>query len=271
MMKFFVFCHYFSKLRSVQISDLVENINFMNMIYNCINLHLCKSEALITLSLNVYIFFHDQIINICIEDNIFIKKFCDTRGISRICSLPNIASSSEISKHILLKLLNCRVLFRTVCTLYNNKIAEKDIDTSILIMRYVLKNIQTSQDYHGVAFIINSFQYKNFYEIFLKEGGIKQFYSTLRETKWFCSLKSSETSSKDQIKEIYDANKIFLKYSIRLLLIHIIRQIYIYLLKDISHSLPPFDVINFSYKYVDKIIKLIQKKGIIRYEIEFYE
>ncbi|KAF0986216.1 hypothetical protein HZS_7014 [Henneguya salminicola] len=208
------------------------------------------------------------------------NKFIETKGILRICSIPHIASSSDISIHIIFKLLKHSSFMGNVLNFYYIQMAVNDIDTSSLIMRYVFNHYPTSQDYHGVACIIYSFQYKNFYEIFLKEGGIIKIYSTLRETKGFRSLKSPETNTKDQIKEIYHANKILVKYSIRLLLIHIIKQIHIYILKNISHSLPPINVYNifiytkvidFNYKHVDQIIKLIQKNGIIRYKIEFYE
>ncbi|KAF0986965.1 hypothetical protein HZS_6243, partial [Henneguya salminicola] len=210
----------------IKISDLVENDNFMKLIYNCINVKLCKSDALIGLSL--------KIINNCIDDVKFQEKFIETKGISRICSVPHILSSAVISTHILFKISKYNYRMK--------KLIEKNIDIAIMIMRYAIRSYPTSQDYHGIAFIINSFQYKKFFDIFLNEGGIKEIYYRFRETKWFCTLKNPRTASIYELNPVYDFYNIFVKYSMRLLLIYLIKQICSHLLKNISHSLPPFDV-----------------------------
>ncbi|KAF0987919.1 hypothetical protein HZS_6648 [Henneguya salminicola] len=204
----------------------------MKLIYNCINVKLCKSEALLGLSL--------KIINNCIDDVKFQEKFIETKGILRICSVPHILSSAVISTHILFKISKYNLLMKNL--------SEKNMDIAIMIMRYAIRSYPTSQDYHGLAFIINSFQYKNFFDIFLNEGGIKEIYYRFRETKWFSALKTPQTSSKYKLNPIYNFYKIFVKYSIRLLLIHIIKQIYSHLLKNISQPLRPFDVYNILLK-----------------------
>ncbi|KAF0991774.1 hypothetical protein HZS_7552 [Henneguya salminicola] len=206
----------------------------MTLIYNCINVKFCKSDALIGLSLNI-------LLN-CIKNLIFCNKFIETNGISRICSVPNFISSRSISTNILLKLSKRCSLMKNVFDLDYIKMVENNNNMAIRIMSYAIRSYPTSHHYHGVAFIINSFLYKNFYDIFINQGGIKEFYSRIRESIWFRELKNPQTNSKNCFNNIYNIHKIFIKYSIRLLLIHLIRQIRLNILQNIYNYLPPFNL-----------------------------
>ncbi|KAF0985935.1 hypothetical protein HZS_2202, partial [Henneguya salminicola] len=225
------------------ISDLMKNENFMNLLYKCINIFHCRSDALIGFGL--------KIINACIEDLDFMDTFIKTEGVLRICSIPHVLSSSTLSASILFKLSKSNI--------FMNNIAKTNNEMVTLMVRYSMRSYPNSHDYYGCAFLINSFKFPTFYDVFLNEGGVKDIFNRvkgLRQCEWFKSLKISQNNLEESLNKNYYLHHILVSYSMQLLLIHIYQQLYSTFFLNTRKSQLPVNTATINYDYIDMMIKL---------------